>query len=63
VIMANPVFDGITSEVGMPGQVIDDVQMKSNLADKGFHRFEGNVFMMAVSGTEKIQIASVRAGF
>ena len=56
--MGHPVFQGIQSEVGPPGAVFDVAKCETNLAERGFHRFEGNAFMLAVSGAKWVKLDS-----
>jgi hypothetical protein len=47
-ILAHPKFDGITNKYGVDGAALDVEKYKEDLQNKGFHRFEGNVFMLSL---------------
>lgn len=57
-ILAHPVFQGIQSEFGLHGAVCDVNKYNHDLSERSFHRFEGNVFMIAVNGNQRTQFAS-----
>ena len=47
-ILAHPKFVGITSKLGPGGSDFDQKLCEKNIGERGFHRFDGNAFMVAL---------------
>ena len=47
-ILAHPKFVGITSKLGPEGRDFDQKLYEKDIGERGFHRFDGNAFMVAL---------------
>ena len=47
-ILAHPKFVGITSKLGPDGSDFDQKRYNNYIGERGFHRFDGNPFMVAL---------------
>ena len=59
-ILDHPKFQGITTKFGVPGASLDLDKYKNDLGTKGFHRFEGNVFMVALQSYDDAPASRAR---
>ena len=60
-IMAHPKVFGIGSKIGTPGRDLDMKIYKQDLENRGFHRFDGNVFMAAFKLHDGVLVSHKKA--
>ena len=56
-ILAHPKFVGITSKLGPEGSDFDQKLYEKDIGERGFHRFDGNAFMVALQLHEGVPVS------
>jgi hypothetical protein len=59
-IMRHPVFSGIVEKFGLPAAKYDNKKAQDDIEQKGFYRFDGNVFMIKPTVYDDVPVSRAR---